>query len=108
MQHTAATSTKFGDLDNLEDLARKLDTGHSHIGIEHTVISACALGHRPHHAIPVAAFASCKASNLDQQRFVFETVSELSSGLAFHGHFADITVSLVKVPPKMWRWKPPG
>ncbi|CAN0037124.1 unnamed protein product, partial [Ectocarpus sp. 13 AM-2016] len=74
VQHTPAKSIKFVDLDNLEDLSSRLNEGHSHIGSKHTVISACALGDIPHHAIPVAAFASCKAPNPDQQQLVFETV----------------------------------
>lgn len=88
MQHTPAKSTKFDDdLDGLEDLATRLAMKHSHIGVEHTVISACALGERPHHAIPVAAFASCKDSNPRQQRLVFEKVRELTLGV-FHDHVA--------------------
>lgn len=98
MQHTPAKNTKFGGLDNLEELARQLDKAHSHIGNEHTVISACALGPRPHHAIPVAAFASCKAPNPAQQRFVFETVSDYSY-MAWN-LLIDTTVPFVEVPGK--------
>ncbi|CAN0546444.1 unnamed protein product, partial [Ectocarpus sp. 12 AP-2014] len=79
VQHTPAKMTKFVDLDNLEDLSSRLNEVHSHIGSEHTVISACALGNTPHHAIPVAAFASCKAPNPDQQQLVFETILEVWS-----------------------------
>ncbi|CAN0520313.1 unnamed protein product, partial [Ectocarpus sp. 8 AP-2014] len=89
VQHTPANSTKFVDLDNLEDLSSRLNEGHSHIGSEHTVISACALGDTPHHAIPVAAFASCKAPNPDQQQLVFETVRKCT------------IVSIVEVPGKL-------
>ncbi|CBJ27634.1 conserved unknown protein [Ectocarpus siliculosus] len=88
VQHTPPKSTKF-DLDNLEDLSGRLNEGHSHIGSEHTVISACALGDTPHHAIPVVAFASCKARNPGQQQLVFETVRHC------------IIVSLVEVPGKL-------
>ena len=87
MQHTPAKSTKFDDLDSLEDLATRLANKHSHIGVVHTVISAWALGQRPHHAIPVVASASCKYSNPQQQRMVFETVSELFL-VEVHGHVA--------------------
>ncbi|CAN0215080.1 unnamed protein product, partial [Ectocarpus sp. 13 AM-2016] len=81
--------TKFVDLDNLEDLSSRLNEGHSHIGSEHTVISACALGNTPHHAIPVAAFASCKAPYPDQQQLVFETVRKCT------------IFSIVEVPGKL-------
>ncbi|CAN0410353.1 unnamed protein product [Scytosiphon promiscuus] len=74
VQHTPTENTRFGGIDNLEDLSSRLVKGESHIGSEHTVISACALGQRPHHAIPVAAFASCKAPNPNQQMRVLNTV----------------------------------
>ncbi|CAM9442935.1 unnamed protein product, partial [Ectocarpus sp. 4 AP-2014] len=74
VQHTPAKSTKFLDLDNLENLSSQLNKWQSHIGSKNTVISAYALGDTPHHAIPVATFASCKAPNPAQQQLVFETV----------------------------------
>eukprot|EP00904_Undaria_pinnatifida_P013996 jgi/Undpi1/9727/HiC_scaffold_27.g12183.m1 len=74
VQHTPAKSTKFNKLDSLEDLATRLANKHSHIGVENTVISACALGQRPHDAIPVVTFASCKYSNPQQQRMVLKTL----------------------------------
>ncbi|CAN0092505.1 unnamed protein product, partial [Ectocarpus sp. 12 AP-2014] len=78
VQHTSPKSTKF-DLDNLEDLSGRLNEGYLHIGSEHTVISACALGDTPHHAISVVVFASCKARNPGQQQLVFETLRHLWS-----------------------------
>ena len=87
MLHTPAKSTKFDNHDSLEDLATRLANKHSHIEVEHTVISACALEQRPHHAIPVVAFASCKYTNPQQERMAFETASELFL-VEFHGHLA--------------------
>lgn len=85
VQHTPTENTKFGGLSNLEDLPSKLGAGHSHIGSEHTVIAAMALGRRPHHAIPVAAFASCKAPNAQQQMRVLKTVSTICYALLLYG-----------------------
>ena len=82
MQHTPAKSTKFDKLDSLEDLATRLANKHSHIGVENTVISACALGQRPHDAIPVVAFASCKYSNPQQQRMVLKKAT-ISGGISW-------------------------
>ena len=87
VHHTPPKCTLFDSNNSLEYLATRLDNKHSHIGVEHNVISACALGQPPQHAIPVVAFVSCRYFNPQQQRMVFETVSEPFL-VEFHRHVA--------------------
>ncbi|CAM9776674.1 unnamed protein product, partial [Ectocarpus fasciculatus] len=77
VQCTPRKNTKFGGVSNLEEIAGMLDKGECHIGHQHTVISAAALGDRPYHAVPLLALAVCNEPNPLQQQLALRTILDV-------------------------------